>query len=157
MSEADRIPPALLDAIYAQARAEFPNECCGYIRGRGADMKLVQCKNYQDRLHAVDPEANPRTAANGYNFGGREQLDFARSFDGDDPATIIYHSHPRVGAYFSKEDEAAALSAGWSVDYLVVDAQDREIREAVLFRRDPAAAAGAPAYVEVARFPGKAL
>ncbi|HEY0133588.1 MAG TPA: Mov34/MPN/PAD-1 family protein, partial [Nannocystis sp.] len=71
MSEADRIPPALLDAIYAQARAEFPNECCGYIRGRGADMKLVQCKNWQDRLHAVDPEANPRTAANGYNFGGR--------------------------------------------------------------------------------------
>ena len=157
ISPADQIPRALLDRIYAQARAEFPSECCGYIRGRGADMKLVQCKNWQDRLHAVDPEANPRTSANGYNFGGREYLDFARSIAGDDPPTIVYHSHPRVGAYFSKEDEDAALSASWPVDYLVVDAQETEIREAVLFRRDPEAAPGAPAYVPVAHFPGKTL
>ncbi len=154
MSDADAIPPALLAAIYAQARAEFPNECCGYLRGRGAGMTLVQCKNYQDRLHAVDPDMYPRTAANGYNFGGREMLDFAASVNSEDPPTIIYHSHPRVGAYFSKEDEDAALSAGWSVDYLVVDAQDDGVREAVLFRRDREASAGGPAYLPVARFPG---
>ena len=157
ISPADQIPPALLDAIYAQARAEFPGECCGYIRGRGANMTQVPCKNFQDRLHALDPEANPRTSANGYNFGGREYLDFARSIAGDDPPTIVYHSHPRVGAYFSKEDEDAALSASWPVDYLVVDVHDAEIREAVLFRRDPEAAPGAPAYVPVAHFPGKTL
>ena len=158
MSDADTsIPAALLARIYAQARAEFPNECCGYLRGRGEAMQLVPCKNYQDRLHALDPEAYPRTAANGYNFGGREQIDFARSFEAEDPPTIIYHSHPRVGAYFSAEDESAALSAGWTVDYLVVDAQADEIREAVLFRRDPSAAPGGPAFVAIARFPGEAV
>ena len=157
MSDADTIiPAALLARIYAQARAEFPSECCGYLRGRGEAMQLVPCKNYQDRLHALDPEAYPRTAANGYNFGGREQIDFARSFEAEDPPTIIYHSHPRVGAYFSAEDEAAALGAGWSVDYLVVDAQDDAIREAVLFRRDPQAGPEGPAFVAVARFPGAA-
>lgn len=149
------LPTAILDAIYAQARAEFPSECCGYLRGRGAATTLVKCTNFQDRLHAIDPETYPRTSANGYNFGGREQLGFANSFAGDDPPTIIYHSHPRVGAYFSREDEAAALSAGWSVDYLVIDAQEHEIREAVLFRRDPDAGPEGPAYVEIARFPGK--
>ena len=150
------IPADIIAAIYAQARAEFPGECCGYLRGPGPERTLVRCTNYQDRLHALDPVANPRTSANGYNFGGRQQIDFANSFNGDDPATIIYHSHPRVGAYFSPEDEAAALSAGWSVDYLVVDVQEHEIREAVLFRRDPQAGPEGPAFVAVARFPGAA-
>ena len=116
---------------------------------------MVACKNFQDRLHALDPEANPRTSANGYNFGGRELMTFMRAFDGDDPPTVVYHSHPRVGAYFSAEDERAALAANLTVDYLVVDAQEDGVRGAVLFRRDPAAAPGAPTFVEVARYPGE--
>lgn len=148
------IPAALLATIYAQARAEFPSECCGYLKGRGADMRLHPCKNFMDRLHAMDPETYPRTSANGYNFGGRELIEFTRAFDSDDPPTIIYHSHPRVGAYFSAEDEAAALAAGYPVDYLVVDAQEHEIRGAVLFRRVGDASPGA--YAEIARFPGEA-
>ena len=136
-----------LEIIYAQARAEFPKECCGYVHGRGASARVVECKNRQDQLHAFDPEANPRTAENGYNIGGRELLDLSRSFESDDPATIIYHSHPRVGAYFSGEDTAAALGAGLPVDYLVVDAQeDGVIGGAVLFRRE------GDGYVEVERF-----
>lgn len=149
------IPAAALAQIYAQARAEFPSECCGYLHGRGGATRVVACKNFQDRLHALDPEANPRTSANGYNFGGRELMTFMRAFDGDDPPTVVYHSHPRVGAYFSAEDERAALGANLTVDYLVVDAQEDGVRGAVLFRRDPAAAPGAPAFVEVARYPGE--
>lgn len=150
------IPRPILIQIYAQARAEFPNECCGYLRGRGEATTLVRCVNYQDRLHAVDPETYPRTAANGYNFGGREQIAFVKSFDGDDPPTIIYHSHPRVGAYFSAEDERAALAAGLPVDYLVVDAQPDRVVEAVLFKKLAIVPEGAPNYVAVARFPGDA-
>lgn len=147
------LPDELLQRIYAQARAEFPSECCGYLKGRGTAARLFACKNFMDRLHALDPETYPRTSANGYNFGGRELMDFTRSFEGDDPATVVYHSHPRVGAYFSAEDEAAALSAGYPVDYLVVDAQDDGVRGAVLFRR--VRDAGPGAYVEVARYPGE--
>jgi [CysO sulfur-carrier protein]-S-L-cysteine hydrolase len=150
----DNIPAAILAQIYAQARAEFPRECCGYLVGRGPDTVRVQCTNYQDRLHAADPLENPRTGENGYNFGGRQLIDFTRAFGGPNPPTVIYHSHPRVGAYFSAEDERAALAAGLPVDYLVVDVQDDVIRESVLFRRAPEAATGSPAYVEVARFPG---
>ncbi len=154
MTDTETIPAAVLAAIYAQARAEFPKECCGYLRGRGDAITRVQCTNYQDKLHALDPEENPRTAENGYNFGGREAITFAGSFDSHDPPTIIYHSHPRVGAYFSAEDERAALSAGWPVDYLVVDVQEDGVHESVLFRRSPSAAPGEPAFVAIAKFPG---
>jgi proteasome lid subunit RPN8/RPN11 len=123
---------ALLD-IYAHARAEFPNECCGYIYGVGDEVEVVRCKNRQDQLHALDPETHPRTSANAYNIGGRELLNLVKSFGTDRPVTIIYHSHPRVGAYFSKEDAAAARGAGYPVLYLVVDAQDDHIVEAKLF------------------------
>lgn len=144
------LPRALLEAIYRQARAEFPNECCGFVIGSGASAQLVQALNYQDRYHAVDPEAYPRTAANAYTFGGKDLRRLADSLDSDAPATIVYHSHPRVGAYFSEEDSRAALSAGWPVDYLVVDCQDEEIREALLFRKHPTR----DVYVEIARYGG---
>jgi proteasome lid subunit RPN8/RPN11 len=138
-------------AIYRQARAEFPKECCGYIVGTGEAAELVACENRQDKLHALDPETHPRTAENGYNIGGKQLLGLLRSFESDAPATIIYHSHPKVGAYFSEEDTRAALGAGYPVDYLVVDVQEAEIREAKLFRRD------GEQYVEIARFEGEAL
>lgn len=142
------IPEELLAAMYRQARAEFPNECCGYLLGAGDDLALVQCKNRQNQLHELDPKAHPRTAANAYNIGGRELLDLVRSFESEQPASIIYHSHPRVGAYFSEEDTRAALAAGYPVDYLVIDAQETEIRGAKLFRRN------GDTYEEVASYPG---
>ncbi len=138
-------------AIYRQSRAEFPKECCGYILGEGADAELVACENRQDKLHALDPEMHPRTAENGYNIGGKQLLGLVRSFESDKPARVIYHSHPRVGAYFSEEDTRAALGAGYPCDYLVVDVQEHEIVEAKLFRQD------GERYVEIARFDGERL
>lgn len=149
--EAPTISREHLLAIYRQARAEFPEECCGYILGTGATAELVACENRQNKLHALDPVAHPRTATNGYNIGGKQLLTLVRSFESETPATIIYHSHPRVGAYFSEEDTRAALGAGYPCDYLVVDVQDDEIVEAKLFRRD------AERYVEIATFPGAKL
>ena len=128
-------PSEALARVYEQARREFPSECCGYLLGSGSDSTLVPCVNRQDKLHQLDPEAHPRTSANAYNIGGRELLDLVRSFESDQAATIIYHSHPRVGAYFSEEDTRAAEAAGYPVDYLVVDVQDDGVREAILFRR----------------------
>jgi proteasome lid subunit RPN8/RPN11 len=145
------IPDALLHSIYRHAREQFPRECCGYLLGTGPDAEVVRCENRQDRLHALDPVAYPRTAESAYDIGGRELIALVRSFDGAHPASVIYHSHPRVGAYFSEEDTRAALAAGYPVDYLVVDVQEHEVRGAVLFRR-----AGA-AFVEAARYPGLAV
>lgn len=153
-ASADDIPSLSREhllAIYRQARAEFPEECCGFILGTGDTAQRVPCQNRQNQLHAMDPQAHPRTAENGYNIGGKQLLRLVRSFDSDTPATIIYHSHPRVGAYFSQEDTDAAIAAGYPVDYLVVDVQDDEVREAKLFRRD------ADTYREIARYPGERL
>jgi proteasome lid subunit RPN8/RPN11 len=137
-----------LSAIYRQARAEFPKECCGYILGTGPNAELVSCKNRQDQLHELDPVEHPRTAENGYNIGGKELLTLVRSFESPRPVSIIYHSHPRVGAYFSDEDTAAAIAAGYPVDYLVIDVQDDAVKEAVLFRRQ------GDRYICIATFPG---
>lgn len=137
-----------LAAIYRQARAEFPKECCGYILGDGDDAELCPCENRQDKLHALDPETHPRTNENGYNIGGKELLRMVKSFDGDHPARIIYHSHPRVGAYFSDEDAGAARAAAYPVDYLVIDVQEHEIVEAKLFRWE------GESFVVIATLPG---
>ena len=144
------LPRAVLEAIYRHARAEFPNECCGYILGAGEAAQVVACENYQDRYHAVDPETYPRTAATAYTFGGKDLRRLADSLDSDTPATIVYHSHPKVSAYFSDEDTRAAIAAGWPVDYLVVDCQADAIPEALLFRRHPED----ERYVEIARYEG---
>ena len=147
----DAIVREHLLAIYRQSRAEFPEECCGFLLGVAPHAELVPCKNRQNQLHALDPIEHPRTAANGYNIGGKELLTLVRSFESDRPATIIYHSHPKVGAYFSEEDTRAAIAAGYAVDYLVVDAQDDAIVEAKLFRRE------GDGYVEIARFDGEKI
>ena len=150
-SQVPTICSSILEAMYRHARSEFPKECCGYLKGDGEQVEVVMCKNRQDELHALDSHANPRTSANGYNIGGRELLNMVRSFDSDQPVTIIYHSHPRVGAYFSKEDENAALAAGYPVDYLVIDVQEHEIGGSVLFRLH---ATTPPSYQKIAEFSG---
>jgi proteasome lid subunit RPN8/RPN11 len=151
MSGDTDISAEMLATIYRQARAEFPNECCGYVLGHGPEAELVVCENFQDKLHALDPETWPRTGQNGYQIYGKALRRLVDSFDGAKPATLVYHSHPRVGAYFSQEDTDAAIAAGLPVDYLVIDVQDEGIRGAVRFRRQD------EAYVEVARFDGAPL
>ncbi|MEZ4453415.1 MAG: Mov34/MPN/PAD-1 family protein [Nannocystaceae bacterium] len=149
---------SVLEDMYRHARATFPRECCGYlIADADAGVVVQRCENIQDELHAEDPETFPRTAENGYNIGGRELLSLVRSFGGPRPATIIYHSHPRVGAYFSAEDERAAEAAGYPVDYLVIDAQEDRIGEAKLFKRRTDAGDGGPLYEVVATFPGASI
>jgi [CysO sulfur-carrier protein]-S-L-cysteine hydrolase len=148
--DALELPRPLLEAIYRHARASFPKECCGFVIGHGVTAELVECENWQDRYHALDPETYPRTAETAYTFGGKDLRRLAESLDSDRPATIVYHSHPRVGAYFSDEDSRAALAAGWPVDYLVVDCQEHAVLEAVLFRKH----AERDEYVEVGRYSG---
>jgi proteasome lid subunit RPN8/RPN11 len=151
----DSNEPALtreqLEIIYRHARAEHPKECCGFVLGRGASAEIIACENQQDRYHAVDPETYPRTSADAYMFGAKDVLRLDRSLASEHPATIVYHSHPRVGAYFSAEDARAALASGWPVDHLVVDCQDDRIGRALLFRRV------GDEFVEIACFDGAAL
>ena len=145
------IPKFVLTAIYEHARATFPDECCGYLVGprEGASVDgAIACRNAQpDGDHPTNPE---RGADTGFVVAGAELLAFARTFDGDRPARILYHSHTNGRAYFSDVDRAVSASpAGpyYPVQHLVVGVTAEGVTEAAQF------AWGGDDFVEVARWP----
>jgi len=105
-----RIARTALDEIVAHARASHPDECCGAVLEIGGRDVVRRFTNVQGRLHREDPAANPRDARSAYAPDPKEL--FAAVRDGDAPGArlkVFYHSHTRVGAYFSGEDRARAL------------------------------------------------
>ncbi len=112
------ISAPLLDEIYAHARAAFPSECCGYV----TDDAVVRCQN-----------AEPNAPERGFAIDGRELFDFARSFESERPARIVYHSHPNGRAYFSDTDRAMAITAAYPVQHLVVGVMADGVTEAAQF------------------------
>jgi proteasome lid subunit RPN8/RPN11 len=145
------IPRHVLATIYEHARGAFPDECCGYLIGPrdGAVDAAVLCRNAQrDGEHPTAPE---RDADTGFVIGGRELLDFARSFDGARPARVVYHSHTNGRAYFSAVDrEVAASGSGphYPVQHLVLGVTAGGLTEAAQF----AWSDEAREFVEVARW-----
>jgi proteasome lid subunit RPN8/RPN11 len=112
------IPAPLLDEIYAHACAAFPSECCGYV----TDDVVVRCHN-----------AETASPDRGFVIDGRELFDFARSFESDRPARIVYHSHPNGRAYFSETDRTMAITAAYPVQHLVVGVTGAGVTEAAQF------------------------
>lgn len=145
-----------LAEMYAQARREYPNECCGIVFGpKGAPVadRAVACVNTQNDLHAMDPVANPRDASKAYNLGAGDLFKLSKSLRGEAPAKVIYHSHVNVGAYFSATDQAAAVMDGepsYPVEYVVIDVRSDRVGGAAQFAWD----AAQRSYVEVGRYPG---
>jgi proteasome lid subunit RPN8/RPN11 len=145
-----------LAEMYAHARRDYPNECCGIVFGpKGGPLaeRAVACVNTQNDLHAMDPVANPRDAARAYNLGASDLFKLSKSLRGETPAKIIYHSHVDVGAYFSDTDQAAAVMDGepsYPVEYVVIDVQADRVGGAAQFAWD----AAERRYVEVGRYPG---
>ena len=118
------LTPDALAVLYAHARRDYPNECCGIVSGPRDTLiadAATPCENLQNRLHAEDPLTFSRDARTAYNIDARV-LD--KSLRGATPAKIVYHSHVEVGAYFSDTDQAAALFDGepaYPVEYVVID------------------------------------
>jgi [CysO sulfur-carrier protein]-S-L-cysteine hydrolase len=138
------IPADVLAAIYAHARAAFPDECCGYLIGAAPDAvddaadAAIACRNAQaDGGHPIAPA---RGAETGFVIAGAELFRFARSFDHPRPPRVLYHSHPNGRAYFSSVDRAMAAGPAYPVQHVVIGVA-------------PGAAPGAaPAVTEVAQF-----
>jgi proteasome lid subunit RPN8/RPN11 len=137
-----RLDAALMGEVMAHARESYPEECVGFFLGaRGSDApdEVRRCENIQNRLHAGDPAAFPRTARTAYNLGARDLLLLDKSQRGDRPVVCIYHSHIEADAYFSAEDRRFAVQEGelvYPVQYLVVSMYDGEPHAANLFRWD---------------------
>lgn len=125
---------AVLQDVYRHAAEDYPNECCGFIRASGGIHRAV---NYQDALHAEDPVKWPRSARRAYSLAPADLYQLGLSLLSSDPAVVVYHSHPDVGAYFSEKDAADALHDGkpiYDVDYLVIDVRRARAQGAKLFR-----------------------
>ena len=143
------IPPRILASVYAHARAAFPDECCGYLRGPAdgdAVDEAVACTNAQ--ATGDNPVAPERGADSGFVIAGAELLAFARTFDSPRPARVVYHSHPNGRAYFSAVDREAAAGSGYPVQHLVVGVTEDGVTEAVLI----AYSAEAGDFVEISRW-----
>jgi proteasome lid subunit RPN8/RPN11 len=129
-----------LEAILAHARAEHPDECCGAVLEVGGRDDVRRFTNIQGRLHREDPAENPRGAETAYTPDPKEL--FAALQAGEAPGArlkVFYHSHTRVGAYFSGEDRARAMFGDEpsypDVAYLVIS-DSRTPGEARAFRWD---------------------
>ena len=145
-----------LAVMYAHARRDYPNECCGIVFGLKAGPladQAVPCANIQNQLHAEDPVTHTRDARTAYNLAAGEIFKLQKSLRGDNPAKIVYHSHVDVGAYFSETDQAAAQMDGepsYPVEYVVIDVRADGVGGAAQFAWDPASRR----YVEIGRYPG---
>ena len=134
---------AELAVIFAAAERAYPEEACGFVRVGGVRV----CPNAVESQRVDGWDGSDRTLRTGYAFGPADLLELNLSLDSDDPVTVIFHSHPDVGAYFSAEDERHALLDGepvYPVDHVVVDVVGGVARGARHFRFDR----GAGYYVE---------
>lgn len=153
------IPPALLDAVYREARAAYPAECCGWLTGPAAGAAVAQIRPAVNaQASGGHPTAADRSAERAYVFAPADLMALNDSLDTPQPARIIYHSHPNGMAYLSDTDRTVAASPwgdgpAYPVQQLVVGIDGQRVVEAALFGWDD----GAGGFVELARYDGAAV
>lgn len=149
------IPSALFEAIYREARAAFPNECCGWLTGPANAREVTDIRPCDNVQNSAAAHLDGRTAETAYTIDGRDLFEFNQAFDCAVPPRIIYHSHPNGRAYFSDTDQDVARSPwgdgpAYAVQHLVIGIDAERVTESALFDWSAKHAA----YVEIARFPG---
>ena len=94
---------AHVEAIFAQASREYPDEACGVILGPAG----------LDRGEVLTPMVNSAHSPTFYEFESKELLALYRSVDDhDQEIVVIYHSHTETSAYPSRTDIAYASEPG---------------------------------------------
>ena len=109
------LPQSIYNQIKAQARAEAPNEACGYLAGSDGEVQeIIPMKNADE-----SPEH--------FSFNPEEQ------FAALEKATAravnlfsVYHSHPATAARMSAEDIRLAYDT--SITYLIYSMLTDEIK-----------------------------
>lgn len=94
-----------LPEIYRSVEPAWPHEGCGFVFTFEDELRVLPTKNRAQELHERFPEQYPRSAVDWFEPDMKPWLQASR--EGGTP-TIIYHSHPDVGAYFSDSDREMA-------------------------------------------------
>lgn len=111
-----------VDAILAQSRAEYPDECCGVILGVAGSGKATRLK----------PMINAAHSPTFYEFDSKDLLALYREIDdNDEEIVVIYHSHTETEARPSRTDIAYASEP--EAHYVLVSTRE-EIAPATEFR-----------------------
>jgi proteasome lid subunit RPN8/RPN11 len=128
--------------IAAHMRACYPAEGCGLVLEDAAGaLRFTPIANIAGS--AAAQATSQRTGRDGYVMDPKTLLS---TLDGAERAGgrlyAIVHSHPDVGAYFSKEDRDMALGGGdeplWpGVRYLVVSVRSGSVDGARLYTWSP--------------------
>lgn len=133
----------LLPEIAAHARSTYPAECCGLVLENAAGaLRWVPIANIAGTAAAAGN--SQRTQRDGYVMDPAALLAaLSEAEQGGGRLAAIVHSHPDVGAYFSREDRDMALGGGteplWpGVQYVVVSCRDTGVDEMRLYSWDPA-------------------
>jgi proteasome lid subunit RPN8/RPN11 len=136
------LTPEELEAVRRQALEEYPHESCGVIVARGAERRLVRCRNVQNELHARDPVRHPRDARTAYYIDPADLLRLGRLEGEGFTVAVIYHSHVDAGAYFSDTDRRQALlgdePAYPGATYVVTSVVGGRVEAVAAFRWNPA-------------------
>ena len=129
----------VLQAIAAHARSTYPGECCGLVLAdRSGAPRFEPIANV-----AGSSATSTRTIRDGYVMDPKALLAALEASDQEGGRLVaIVHSHPDVGAYFSREDRHMALGGGdeplWpGVQYLVVSVRQGTVDGARLYWWDP--------------------
>jgi proteasome lid subunit RPN8/RPN11 len=111
-----------VDAILAQSRSEYPDECCGVILGPAGSGKATRLK----------PMINAAHSPTFYEFDSKDLLALYREIDdNDEEIIVIYHSHTETEARPSRADIAYASEP--LAHYVLVSTRE-EIAPAIEFR-----------------------
>jgi proteasome lid subunit RPN8/RPN11 len=102
------------DAVVEHAKADAPNECCGYMRlSDGRVEEVFRAENTKHSPYAFEL--------------GFKDLMAANELDDEGHGVAIYHSHPRSAAEPSQTDINVAQYPGWL--YVIVSlAAEPEMR-----------------------------
>jgi len=150
------IPAAVLNEVFAHAREEEPEECCGLITGddRVRHRRVVRCRNDMTLHHRRDPAAYPRDGGEAFHMNEQDYLAAGDEAGArGEKITCVYHSHVGCGAYFSELDQEFAeqpLFPFPEADHLVVSVIGGQVVDLALFQRRPAGPSHAehrPAFV----------
>ena len=113
------LPPSLIAQMQDHAFAQYPGECCGLLVGPRDGVTASRCiplDNIADRLHALDPEAYPRTSRDAFMVNEAKLARLVREADaGGERWLAFYHSHIDCDAYFSAEDKRHAAPNGSAI------------------------------------------
>jgi proteasome lid subunit RPN8/RPN11 len=135
------IPNEALEQIARHARKTYPAECCGLLLADAkGDLRFQAIDNVAGTVAGAATSA--RSQRDGYVMDPKALLQALEATErAGGHLWAIVHSHPDVGAYFSREDRHMALGGGeeplWpGVRYLVVSVRAAGVDAARLYTWD---------------------